>query len=151
MEKLKVMGKANSILLEYFRPKKFECYRGRTIYELIGIKIYKKYLPTTGDIVRRRKKIKQIDPINSNRFEELYRYEKKTRNYEWRHIIGAIGFVAIRFLFDSNLRLTLLDFTILPIMNLYINIYPIFLQRYNRIRILRILKNNNKPSPYHSI
>ena len=141
----------NWISLKYFRPKKFEYYRNRTIYELIGIKFYKKYLPTTGDLVRHRREIKQIDLVNSNRYEELYRYERKTRNYEWRHIIGAIMFVAIRFLFDSELRFTILDFTILPIMNLYINIYPIFLQRYNRIRILKILKNNNKPSPYTSI
>ena len=145
------MRESNSIKLKYFKPKKFEYYRNRTIYDYIGVKFYKKYLPTTGDLVSRKKGIKQIDLTNSDRYEELYRYEKKTRNYEWRHIIGAILFVAIRFLFDSELRLTLLDFTILPIMNLYINIYPIFLQRYNRIRILKILKNNNKPSPYASI
>ena len=137
--------------MKYFRPKKIEYYRDRTIYELIGIKIYKKYLPTTGDLVRRRKKIKQINLGNSNRYEELYRYERKTRNYEWRHIIGAILFIAFRFLFDSELRLTVLDFTLLPAMNLYINIYPIFLQRYNRIRILKILKRNDKPSPYDSL
>jgi hypothetical protein len=145
------MGKANSISLKYFRPKKFEYYHDRTIYDLIGIKIYKKYLPTTGDIVRRRRKIKQIDLTSAGRYEELYRYERKTRNYEWRHIIGAISFVALRFLFDSELRVTWLDLTILPAMNLYINIYPIFLQRYNRIRILKILKKNNMPSPYKSI
>jgi glycosyl-4,4'-diaponeurosporenoate acyltransferase len=145
------MQKLNSIILKYFRPKQIEYYRDRTIYDLIGIKFYKKYLPTTGDLVSRKKGIKQIDLTNSDRYEELYRYEKKTRNYEWRHIIGAVLFVAIRFLFDSELRFTILDFTVLPIMNLYINIYPIFLQRYNRIRILKILKNNNKPSPYSSI
>ena len=141
----------NWILLKYFRPKRIEYYRNNTIYELIGIKFYKKYLPTTGDLVSRKRKIKQIDLSNSNRYEELFRYERKTRNYEWRHIIGAISFLVIRFSLDNELRLTILDFTILPIMNLYINIYPIFLQRYNRIRILRILKNSNKPSPYATI
>lgn len=143
--------KKNRSLFNYFRPKKFEYYRDITIYELIGIKIYKKYLPTTGDLVRRRRKIQQINPASADRFEELYRYERKTRNYEWRHIIGAILFVVFRFLFDSSFRLTLIDFTILPAMNLYINIYPIFLQRYNRIRILRILKKHKQPSPYDSI
>ena len=78
------MKETNSFSLKYFRPKRFEYYRNRTIYELIGIKIYKKYLPTTGDLVRRKKKIKQIDLTISNKFEELYRYERKTRNYEWR-------------------------------------------------------------------
>ncbi len=143
--------KNNPILFKYFKPKEFEYYRDITIYELIGIKIYKKYLPTTGDLVRRRRKIKQINPGSSNRYEELYRYERKTRNYELRHIIGAILFIVIRFLFDSNLRLTVIDLTLLPAMNLYINIYPIFLQRYNRIRILKILKKNKKLSPYDSI
>jgi len=143
--------KNNSIPFKYFRPKKFEYYRDITIYELIGIKLYKKYLPTTGDLVRRRRKIKQINLGSSNRYEELYRYERKTRNYEFRHIIGAILFILFRFLFDSQLRLTVIDFTLLPAMNLYINIYPIFLQRYNRIRILRILKKNKKLSPYDSI
>ncbi|GET33718.1 hypothetical protein PbJCM13498_25810 [Prolixibacter bellariivorans] len=141
----------NSIFIKYFRPKKFEYYRDKTIYDLIGIKIYKKYLPTTGDIVRRKRKIKQINLEDSNRYEELYRYERKTRNYEWRHIIGAFLFIAFRFLFDSNLRLTVMDVTFLPAMNLYINIYPIFLQRYNRIRILNILKKSKHPSPYDSI
>jgi len=141
----------NSILIKYFRPKKFEYYRDKTIYDLIGIKIYKKYLPTTGDLVSRRRRIKQINIGSSNKYEELYRYERKTRNYEWRHIIGAILFIVVRFLFDSNLRLTVMDVTILPAMNLYINIYPIFLQRYNRIRILKILKNNKQLSPYDSI
>lgn len=144
------MGKANLISLKYFRPKKIEYFRNKTIYDLIGIKIFKKYLPTTGDLARRRKKIKQIELTSSDRYKELYRYELKTRNYEWRHIIGAIIFVVIRFLFDSELRFTIWDLTLLPLMNLYINIYPIFLQRYNRIRILKILKSNNKPSPYDS-
>ena len=130
------MGKANLISLKYFRPKKIEYFRNKTIYDLIGIKIFKKYLPTTGDLARRRKKIKQIELTSSDRYKELYRYELKTRNYEWRHIIGAIIFVVIRFLFDSELRFTIWDLTLLPLMNLYINIYPIFLQRYNRIRIL---------------
>lgn len=144
------MKNSRSIALNYFRPKEIEYYGNRTIYDLIGIKFFKKYLPTTGDIVSRKKEIKHINLKNTNRYEELYRYEKKTRNYEWRHIIGTILFIAFRFLFDSELRMTILDYTILPILNLFINIYPIFLQRYNRIRILKILNNSNMPSPYDS-
>ena len=106
------MGKANLISLKYFRPKKIEYFRNKTIYDLIGIKIFKKYLPTTGDLARRRKKIKQIELTSSDRYKELYRYELKTRNYEWRHIIGAIIFVVIRFLFDSELRFTIWDLTL---------------------------------------
>ena len=133
-------------ILLYFSPKTFEFYRDRTIYDLIGIKIYKKYLPTTGDIVRQKRKITQIKISNTGKINELYKYERKTRNYEWRHVIGAIIFVGLTLMLYR--KLTIFDWIFLPILNLYINIYPIFLQRYNRIRIIKVLKNNGQPSPY---
>jgi hypothetical protein len=136
-------------MLNYFRPKTCEFYRERTIYEWIGIKIYKKYLPTTGDIIRRSRKIVQIKTTTTNLYEELIKYERKTRSYEWRHIIGAIIFVLLALLIDR--KYTIFDWIFLPVLNLYINIYPIFLQRYNRIRIIRILKRNGLPSPYDGI
>ncbi|MBP7257665.1 MAG: hypothetical protein KBA13_11320, partial [Chitinophagales bacterium] len=60
-------------ILLYFSPKTFEFYRDRTIYDLIGIKIYKKYLPTTGDIVRQKRKITQIKISNTGKINELYK------------------------------------------------------------------------------
>jgi len=133
-------------ILRYFEPKTYEFYGGKTIYERVGIKTYKRYLPTTGDIIRKRRKITQIKISNSGKLEELYEYERKTRNYEWRHIIGAIIFIVLTVMIDR--KLTILDWIFLPILNLYVNIYPIFLQRYNRIRIIRVLQNNGQPSPY---
>ncbi|MBK6355057.1 MAG: hypothetical protein IPF46_17120 [Saprospiraceae bacterium] len=133
-------------ILRYFSPKTFEFYRDRTIYDLIGIKIYKKYLPTTGDIVRQKRKITQIKISNTGKINELYKYERKTRNYEWRHVMGAIIFIGLTLMLYR--KLTIFDWIFLPILNLYINIYPIFLQRYNRIRIIKVLKNNGQPSPY---
>ncbi len=134
------------LILRYFSPKTFEFYRDRTIYDLIGIKIFKKYLPTTGDIVRQKRKITQIKISNTGKINELYKYERKTRNYEWRHVIGAIIFIGLTLMLYR--KLTIFDWIFLPILNLYINIYPIFLQRYNRIRIIKVLKNNGQPSPY---
>ena len=136
----------NKQILLYFSPKTFEFYRDRTIYDLIGIKIYKKYLPTTGEIVRQKRKIPQIKISNTGKIDELYEYERKTRNYEWRHVIGAIIFVGLTLVLYR--KLTIFDWIFLPILNLYLNFYPIFLQRYNRIRIIKVLKNNGQPSPY---
>ena len=133
-------------ILRNFEPKTFEFYGGKTIYEWVGIKTYKKYLPTTGDIIRKRRNITQIKISNSDKLEELYNYEKKTRNYEWRHIIGVIIFILLIIMFDK--KLTIFDWIFLSLLNLFINIYPIFLQRYNRIRIISVLQNNGQPSPY---
>jgi hypothetical protein len=141
------MGIISNLTLSYFKPKSFELYRGKTIYDVIGIKFYKKYLPTTGDLVRRWRKIKQIEIGKANQIAELYRYERKTRNYEWRHLIGAVLFVVLIFLIDR--KLTIFDWIFLTFLNLVINIYPIFLQRYNRIRILKVLKRNGYTDPYN--
>ena len=138
----------NSLLLHYFKPKSFELYRGKPIYEFIGIKLYKKYLPSTGDIMRRWRNIKQIDIGCKNRIDELYRYERKTRYYEWRHIIGAIILIVLTFFIDR--KLTTFDLIFLAMLNLFVNIYPIFLQRYNRMRILLTIEKSGNKNPYQT-
>ena len=130
----------------YFKPKKIEFYRNQTIYEFFGIKLFKKYLPMTGDIARKRRKIIQIKLNKSERINELYRYERETRNNELRHIIATIGLIGL--IFITGKKLSYLDLVFLTALNLYFNIYPIFLQRHNRIRIIKVLLNNGQKSPY---
>lgn len=134
------------IILRYFAPKSYEKINDRIIYEFIGIKWYKKYLPTTGDLVMRRRKTKQIDMGKSGRFQALYKYERKTRNYEWRHLLGCIGFIIIAIMIDN--KATIVEWFFLILLNLYVNIFPIFLQKYNRIRIIDLLRSSGKPIPY---
>lgn len=131
---------------KYLGPKDFEFFGDKTIYDLIGIKFYKKYLPTTGDIIRKRKGIKQIDMGKGEIISQLYYREKETRKYECRHIIGAILFILITLYIDRDY--TFLYCLLLAVLNLYINIYPIFLQRHNRIRILKLLKRYGFNSIY---
>lgn len=134
---------------KYLAPKKAEFWGDRTVYNLIGIDLYKKYLPTTGDMARKKKNITQITLSGKGgRLSQLYGYERKTRNYELRHLIGAIAFVIITLLLQREL--TVFDYIFLPLLNLYINIYPIFLQRYNRIRIIKVLKQYGFNSPYEN-
>ena len=57
----------------YFKPKTFEFYRNQTIYEFVGVRLYKKYLPFTGDIARKRNNTTQIK-INK-KTKEIYNYE----------------------------------------------------------------------------
>lgn len=130
----------------YFKPKKYEIYRDKTIYEFVGIKVYKKYLPTTGDIVRKWRNIVQIRLDRSKRISELYRYERQTKIYEIRHIIGAIVFVVLIFVIDK--KLNLIEIVFLTFLNIYVNIYPIILQRHNRIRVIKVLLKNGEQSSY---
>ena len=130
----------------YFKPKDFEFYRNKTIYEFVGIKLFKKYLPFTGDIARKWRGLIQIKFNKSERTNELYQYELETRKNEIRHIFGTILCVGLIFITDK--KLSCFDICFLTLLNLYVNLYPIFLQRYNRIRIIKVLLNNGQKSPY---
>ncbi len=130
---------------QYFRPKKFELYKDKTIYDLLGIKWFKKYLFTDGDLVRQWRKVKSINS-GKNKFDELYEAEKETKKYEIIHLIFVLIFVLIVGLKFRNI--TPLNWIIILLINLYANIYPICLQRYNRIRIIKVLTRNGHKSPY---
>ncbi len=134
-------------IVRYFKPKTFELYRGKTIYEWVYIQTYKKYLLTISNIIGKRKKITQTKSTKAEKLEALYKYERKTRNYEWRHLLGILLFILLTIIIDK--KMTLFDWIFLPILNLYVNVYPIFLQRYNRIRVIRILQNHGQQSPYN--
>jgi|SRR6218665_259411 len=129
----------------YFNPKKFELYKNKTIYDFLGIKWFKKYLITDGDLVRRWKKVKSIN-VGNNKIHELYKAERETKKYEIIHLIFLLIFILIITIKFKSI--TQLNWIIILLINLYANIYPIFLQRYNRIRIIRILLKNGYKSPY---
>jgi hypothetical protein len=137
---------SEKLALLYLNPKKIESYRDRTIYQFIGIKFYKKYLPTTGDLVRKWQNKQQLNPRNSTLNTELLHIEKQTRKFEFRHLVGFLFFILMIFLIDKTL--SVIDLVFLTFLNLYVNIYPIFLQRHNRIRILKVLIKNGAKSPY---
>ena len=136
----------DKLTLLYLKPKKIESFRGRSIYELIGISFYKKYLPTSGDLVRKWHNKQQLNPRNSTLNTELLHIEKQTRKFEFRHLVGFLFFILMIFLIDKTL--SVIDLVFLTFLNLYVNIYPIFLQRHNRIRILKVLINNGAKNPY---
>ncbi len=130
----------------YFKPKQIESYRKQTIYEFVGVKLFKKYLPFTGDIARKRKNSAQIKLNKNGRFDELYRYERETRRNELIHIFGLILCIGLMLIYRKEF--SSIDLVFILLLNLYLNIYPIFLQRHNRIRIIKVLVNNGQKSPY---
>lgn len=133
---------------QYFSSKKFELYKNKTIYDLLGIKWFKKYLITDGDLIRHWRKVKSISS-GKNKLDELYKAERETRKYEIIHLIFLLIFiliVAVKFK-----SITPFNWAIILSINLYANIYPIFLQRYNRIRIIRVLIKSGGESPYNNV
>jgi hypothetical protein len=120
-------------LSEYYLEKRWE-NRGK-IYEKFGINFYRKLLVLVGW----EKLNKKANPVNGN-LETLINLEYKTKQSELGHLIiflivnGFTIYVIIKFTFIKSLWLIFL--------NVILNVYPIFLQRYNRPRLKKALELN---------
>lgn len=124
---------------KYYSIKHFE--REGKIYEILGIKWFKRLLLRIA-MSRKNKVPFNGYFLNQLSIEGIIEFENKSKKSERSHVIIAIiilfyQFRIIIFLEGFLDALFLLFFTVL---NVITNIYPIFLQRYNRIRMKRVLQ-----------
>jgi len=125
----------------WFDPKSFE---SPELYEKLGIKVYKKYLPTSGDLMLRHvwKRLFKEGFLKNGSIEELEKLRDTTKLYEAIHT-GAFGlYTGLNAYALSSNRISLSVF--LGISNLLQNVYPIMLQRYNRLRVSKIINRKEK-------
>jgi Glycosyl-4,4'-diaponeurosporenoate acyltransferase len=117
----------------YFRPKKWE--DNGTLYIMFGVLIFKKIVVSLG----RKTGQKSNKPNNyylwDRSIDGIKLYERKTRYNELMHLIGII-IPMIGLIMTKNGITTQIILWIV----LIINIHPFLLQRYNRIRIYKLLK-----------
>jgi len=116
----------------YFRPKPFEL-SGR-LYTWMGVLYFKKFL-----IKLARKDNKSKDGpsylLSDRSRTGIQAYEKRTRRNELIHLVGLLmsAFFLLMGLWIGTAM------TVPGIMVLVVNFHPFILQRYNRIRIYRLL------------
>jgi hypothetical protein len=114
----------------YFDKKEWEQH-GK-IYERLGVNLFRKLLVLIGW----EKVIRKSNPIEKNK-KALANLHYQTKKSELDHLIifiivlGFNIFVAFKFGVVKSLWLLLL--------NVILHVYPIFLQRYNRPRMERVL------------
>jgi hypothetical protein len=122
----------------YFKPRPIELRNQGKIYECLGVRFFKKWVPTSGEVVTRLRGINRLKITETgSRRKALEIFELQTRKWEWRHLISAI------FLFIwaiiGGLYFDIKHFYIPIIINVFVNLYPILVQRYNRVRIIVLL------------
>ncbi|MFA6889366.1 MAG: hypothetical protein WC254_07765 [Candidatus Woesearchaeota archaeon] len=114
---------------QYFKPHSFE--RDGKLYEALGVRTFKKYLPTGGDYICR---LTGINWIKSKK--ELGPLNCMTRFYEATHtvffILGTLQTV------DAISEENYIEAGFKLAINILVNLYPIITQRYNRSRIYAI-------------
>jgi hypothetical protein len=116
---------------KYFMPKKFE--KNGRIYLFFGVKIYKNLLKLIG-----WEKIVRKDQTVKNKLESLVMFETWTKGPEVIHLLSAI-FVII-FTIWIGFKFSISAIIWLVIGNIIFNIYPVMLQRYNRVKVSRLIK-----------
>jgi len=129
-------------MLKYFEPTKLERWRGGYIYERLGVRYYKRHLlPTEFLLHRLRRGKKQLQGGQVGLQAELKQLEWETRRNEVIHVAAIIltGCILVfRFPNSAFLQLSIEQFIAIFAINLYVNVYPILVQRYNRARMIRV-------------
>ena len=112
------------------------------LYRHFGVRAYKKYLPTNGDLIRRkvwsRFGIGEFGGLykNDTEQESLLEYRRHTKQNELLHLgsMSIIGYMQYKS--GSNFEAQAAFSTV----QVFGNIYPIMVQRYNRLRTNNLLK-----------
>lgn len=125
----------NKILSKLYAGYEFE--KHTVFYHRIGVRLFKKIVPTGGDIwIRlinktRSKKVRLI----KNR-DDAIMWIIFTLGVECLHGVGflVMNYFIIHGLINQQWRWV----SFLMVLNIFINLYPIFTQRYNRIRIVEM-------------
>lgn len=119
----------------YYNQKSWE--QGGKIYERLGINFFRKLLVWTGW----EKVIRKSFPIEKNT-KALAGLYVQTKKSELDHLVILLIVVSfnlfVAFKFEPVKSLWLL------MLNIILNLYPIFLQRYNRPKIERILNRSKQ-------
>jgi glycosyl-4,4'-diaponeurosporenoate acyltransferase len=125
---------------KYFEPIKLEQRYGKSIYEFLGVKFFKRYLLPDQLLLFRLRGKKEIQGYRVLK-DELKRLEWQTKRNEVIHLLAMLFIVCI--LVVKSPQLSIVQILVIFTINLYVNIYPIFVQRYNRFRIMKLLREGN--------
>ena len=122
----------------YFEPNRLELRGERSIYELLGVRFFKRYLLPTELLVNRLRGGTAMHGGQDELKVELKRLEWETKRNEVIHLLALLLITCI--LLVKSPQLSAMQILLIFAINLYVNMYPIFVQRYNRLRIVRLLR-----------
>ncbi|MDT3402527.1 glycosyl-4,4'-diaponeurosporenoate acyltransferase CrtO family protein [Mucilaginibacter terrae] len=114
----------------YFDAFAFE--QDGKIYAYLGVNWFRRFLVLVG-----WEKITRKNMPVSNSISDIKKYERATRESEYGHWIVAI--IVILISIYIYIQYSLVQIIWLMVLNVLFNIYPIFLQRYNRPRLQIII------------
>jgi hypothetical protein len=137
------LDKIINIPQAYFKTREFE--KSGKLYEALGVRYFKKIVPTGGDYFMSivRKGFKNAKMIDGKTF--IPWYNNMTKFYESMHLVGffAMGSIDYEHLINGRYKQAAMGVSI----NLAVNLYPIMLQRYNRARMAPMIEKLDNAKP----
>jgi hypothetical protein len=133
----------------WFRPKSFE---SECLYERLGALTIKRYVPTGGDLVMRR--LRRHHPGRrwvTSSLQSLRSYEQRTRLNESIHLVGFIAFTGLALSKFASGSLTALGLVVGLALNITLGLWPVVLQRYNRLRLYRAIDRRLSPDANNDV
>ncbi|MES2514986.1 MAG: hypothetical protein V4580_12615 [Bacteroidota bacterium] len=121
----------SNLISSYYNQKRWE--RQGTTYEYIGINFFRKLLVVIGW----EKLNKKTNPVEKNP-KALTHLHYRTKQSELGHLI--IFFIVFGFTIFSAFKFGIIESLWLMGLNIILNLYPVFLQRYNRPRLEKALR-----------
>jgi hypothetical protein len=111
----------------------------------LGALVIKRYVPTGGDLVMQhlRHRRTNIRCVAAN-LKSLRQFERRTRLNESIHLIGFVSFALLTGRKFASGALTMLGLTTALALNLILGLWPIVLQRYNRLRLYRAIETSSR-------
>lgn len=129
------MSIVETLLIPALKSSYFICYpfeaEGK-IYRYLGVDYFRKILVLSGWEKSRKKET----PIRRSLILLEY-YEYRTRASEFGH--GIIAIIIVLITIYVGITYSFKETVWLIFLNIFLNIYPIMLQRYNRPRVLRVI------------
>ncbi len=123
-------------LLElWFAPKRFE---SEALYERLGVKLLKRYVPTGGDYFIHRFGVRIVDVKGT--YDALIHFEQLTRLQESLHLFFFVTFVLISLRRWRAGSTSFGGFLFALLVYVFLILSPVGLQRYNRIRLYRAIR-----------
>lgn len=126
------------VLDRWFDPKRFESER---LYERLGARVLKRYVPTGGDLVMRWVRRRHPDRRwVAASVGLLLRFERRTRVHEAIHVLGSVVGAVLIVERARRGALTRRATAAARTANAVLGVWPVVLQRYNRLRAHRALE-----------
>lgn len=123
--------------------------RKNRFFTLTGTLLFKRFVPTGGDLINRHLHIRVFKGFNEESLKRNILFVNKVEASHWAGFIGLTGMSAFSLWIGEPKAAS-----IISLINIPINIYPILLQRYNRQRLNHALNrfrglraNKTKPFP----